>query len=194
MQRSMGWTDWLHPQGEFGNQGEAAPAAAEQAHQVVAGHVLDHTATSPGGGAIAAQQPDPDDLIAHPEVSLAKTAGQAPGHQTTNAPHTLGLVEAATSGPVDRQPLALLLEDGLQIAEMQACFHRDRQVVDGMVDDLVQLAAAQLSRFACQRRSPVQTSAQTTWNPGCGVLMQLMHQRDQLIVCGGGMGHVTMVP
>ena len=43
----------LQPQGEFGDQRQASPAAAEQPHQVVARHVFHHPSTGSGFDAIS---------------------------------------------------------------------------------------------------------------------------------------------
>ena len=59
------FTNRLHAQGERADQGEAAPAAAEQAHQVIARHVFHDPAARTGAHSIAADQADANDLVAH---------------------------------------------------------------------------------------------------------------------------------
>ena len=136
-QQPGGGTDRLHAQGQLGDQRQAAPAAAQQAHQVVARHILHHPAAGLGVDAIASQQSDTDDLVAHAQVPLAQPAGQTAGHKSTDA--------AGPSVPrwVDGQPLAFLGQKLLQGVEVQAGLHGDRQVIDGMVDDLIEQATTQ---------------------------------------------------
>ena len=50
---------WLHPQGDLRDQRQAAPAAAEQAHQVVARHVFHHPAAGMGGDPSLRSRPMP---------------------------------------------------------------------------------------------------------------------------------------
>ena len=42
----MCWADWLAAQSEFRDQSQAAPTAAQEAHEVIASHVFDYPASS----------------------------------------------------------------------------------------------------------------------------------------------------
>ena len=87
-------------QGHSSDQTQASPAAAEQAHQVVAGHVFHHSAAGAGSGAIGAQYLDADQLIAKAQVALPQPAREPAGHE---AAHASGV--AAAPGWIHRQPL-----------------------------------------------------------------------------------------
>ena len=82
----------------------------------------------------------------------------------------------------------------LQVLKWQTGFHRDRQIVHGMVDHPVELAAGEHLMAGIQRRTPVQACAQATGTPGGAALVPLAHQIDQSAAAGGGMAHGTMVP
>ena len=63
-----------------------------------------------------------------------------------------------------------------------------------MVKDAVKTAAAQLFRVSLDRWPPVQPTPQPAGGPGCGVLMPLANQCDQILLGGGGMEHGMIVP
>ena len=84
----LGWQG-QGAQGDLGDQAEAAPAAAQQPHQVVAGHVLHHLAAGHRLNPVGPQQAQANQLIPHAQVALAIAPGQAPGHQAANAPMAL---------------------------------------------------------------------------------------------------------
>ena len=180
--------DRLNSQGDLCDQSQAAPAAAKQPHQVIARHIFDHPSAGTGFHAIGPQQADADDLVAHTEVTLTQSTGQAPRHQAANA------AGVAITGQINRQPLALFGQQGLKAVEGHPRLHRQGQVVDGMVDDTIQMAAAQYGMAGIQTRPPAQVLTQAAGDPRGGVLMPLAHQLDQGASVGGGMAHGTMVP
>ena len=94
-------------------------------------------------------------------MALPQSAGQTAGHQPTNA---AGL---ATAGLIDRQPLALVRQQLLEHGQGHARFHRDGQVVDGMVDHTIEMPAAQHRVIRIQGSPPAEMVAQATGNPGC---------------------------
>ena len=185
---ALGGTDRLQPKGEFSNEGQAAPTAAEQTHQVVARHVFHHPATGAGFHAIAAQQANTDDLIAHSQVALSQSTRQASGDKAADA------ALSASLGPIHRQPLPLCGQQGLQLLQRQAGFNGDRQIIHGVVDHPIQIPAVQHGVAWIQGWTPIQSGAQATGTPGQGVLMPLAHQVDQIAAAGGGIAHGTMVP
>ena len=187
-QAAPGGAQRLQPQGEFGDQRQAAPAAAEQPHQVVARHVLHHPSPGMGFDAIRSQQADANDLIAHPQMALPQSPRQSTGHQAADASGSAG------PGPVNGQPLPLLRQQILQVLQWQAGFHRDGQIVHGMVDHPVELPAGEHLMAGIQRWTPVQACAQATGTPGGAALVPLAHQINQSTAAGGGMAHGTMVP
>ena len=121
-------------------------------------------------------------------MALTQSPRQTPGHQAADASGSSG------SRPVNRQPLALFRQQILQVLQWQAGFHRDGQIVHGMVDHPVEVATGEHLVAGMQWRAPVQASSQATGTPGCGALMPLAHQVDQIAAVGGGMAHGTMVP
>ena len=188
-QGSMARSHRLHPQGEFRDQGQASPAAAEQPHQVVTGNVLHHAAPGFGFHAVAAQQADADDLIAHTQMALSQATGHASGHQAAHR-----AVGFSAPGPVDRKPLPMVGQQGLQLLQRHPRFHGDGQVIDGMVDDPIELAAAHGLMLWIEAWAPVQPRAKASGDPRGGCPVQRFDQRDQLLAVGGGMAHATMVP
>ena len=185
----VGWSDRLHPQGEFGDQCQAAPAAAEQFHQVVSSHVLDHAPAGTGLHAVAAQQRDADDLIAHAQVTLSQAPCQPPCHQTADT-----AMVVVPPRVVQRQPLPSFGQQSLQVGQGATGFHRDGEIVHGVVDHPVETAAAENRMAGIQRWTPVQASAQTARDPGRSCIVPLAHQGDQLLTGGRGSRHGTMVP
>jgi len=101
--------DRLGAQAEFSDQAKAAPAAAKQPHQVVAGHVFNHPAPGLGARAIGAEQGNADDLVAQVEVAVAQATAEPPGHQ---APDAAG----PRQGWVNGQPLVFFGQGRLQIS------------------------------------------------------------------------------
>ena len=100
-QQAASAADRLHPQGDLGDQGQAAPAAAEQAHQVVAGHVFHNPPAGMGADAITAHQADADQLIADAQMPLAQAAGEPPGHQPPHRSGTGPERRRRAPGPID---------------------------------------------------------------------------------------------
>ena len=183
-------------QGEFADQGQGAPAAGEQAHQVVAGHVLHHLAAGPGGGAVGPHQADTDQLVAHAQVALAGAAGQAAGHQPAHAAAGAA-VRAAAPGPVEGQPLPVVGQLLLQHHQWCARLHRHGEILRAVVQDPVQPRRAQHQRLALlrtrlHRRTPGQPAAAACRQPGGGLPVQVPHQLLQL--AGLRTDHGTMVP
>ena len=82
----------------------------------------------------------------------------------------------------------------MQVRQGEPRFNRDREVVDGVVDDPLKCAAAEDIGGCLDRRPPVQAAPHATGHPGDCILMPLAHQIDQRIACGRGMIHGTMVP
>ena len=148
--------DGLYPQRHPRDQGQAAPAAAEQPHQVVAGHVFHNPPAGLGGNAIAAHQADADQLIAHAEMALVQAAGESPGHQAAHRSGAAPQFRCCAPGPVHRQPLPALGQGVLQIGQGQPGLHGDREVIHGVVDDSVQPTDAHGRSGLLQWRSPVQ--------------------------------------
>ena len=92
-------------QGDFGDQAQGAPAAGEEAHQVIPRHIFDHLPPRLGRDPIGPHQGDADQLVADAQVPLAVAAREAPGHQAADAAAPQG---PTAPGPIDGQPLALL--------------------------------------------------------------------------------------
>ena len=92
-------------QGDFGDQAQGAPAAGEEAHQVISRHIFDHLPPRLGRDPIGPHQADADQLVADAQIPLAVAAREAPGHQAADAAAPQG---PTAPGPIDGQPLALL--------------------------------------------------------------------------------------
>ena len=198
----LGW-QWQGAQGDLGDQAEAAPAAAQQPHQVVAGHVLHHFAAGHRLNPVGPQQAQANQLIPHAQVALAIAPGQAPGHQAANAPLALawgcGLAWAKArdrrrtgcKGWIDGQPLPVGRQGLLQLLQGGARSHRDREVAGAVLADTAQGAATH-HRAGGYRRSPVESAGEAGRQPGGSLPVQLPHQLLQFPRLRTD--HGTMVP
>ena len=133
-----------------------------------------------GRDAVTAQQADADQLIAHTHVPLPQASGQSTGHQPAHRAGTGGCLDAASPGPVHRQPLLLFRQQALQLHQRQAGLHRDRQVIHRMVDHPLEVLHAEARPRVLQGGTPVQARGQSCRGPGLAVAVQLSHQLPQL--------------
>ena len=129
------------PQGDLGDQSKAAPTAAEEPHQVVAGHVFHHLATCFGLGAVRPHHLQTDHLIADPQVALAKATGHATGDKPTDR-SALASIGPAPPGPVDGEPLLAFRQGALQFDQGQTGFNGHGEVAAGVMQQPVQLGGA----------------------------------------------------
>jgi hypothetical protein len=173
-------------QGDLRDQAEGAPAAGEQTHQVVTGHVLHHPAPGSGRHPVGPQQAQADQLVTHPQVALAIAPGHAAGHQATDAAWRL------PPGGIEGEPLAMGGEGLLHRRQGGARLHREGEVAGIVLDDPIEAGAAHDLRGLGEGRPPVEAAAQAGRQPGTALLVQVPHQLRQFV--GLGTHHGTMVP